>query len=645
MSAAKGDPDAGRGDPKASSESGPTEASEEIPEELRDKIGRLPTSPGVYIMKDARSRILYIGKAVNLRSRVRSYFGKSSDTRFFLTYLVRKVADIDCVLVDSEAEALILENNLIKKHRPVYNVRLKDDKTYVSIVVTLSEDWPRVRVTRRYKKNADRYFGPYGSASAVREMLRMIKTVFPLRTCTNGFFKSRKRPCLEYEIGRCTAPCVDLIDRAAYQEDVDQVILFLEGKNKQLERIVTERMEQAAERRAYELAARYRDQLAAIRRVFETQKAQEFRLGDLDVFATVVEGEYVAVQELLVRGGKIVNSQCHSFKTSLDPAQVLSSFLTQSFLADRFVPPELLIDRDFEDRPLIETWLTQKREAKARVYVPQRGDKAALMRLAEKNARNSFRVDRTEQERIESMLESLRTHLQMERPPRRIECYDISNFQGSLAVGAMVSFEDGQPVKSRYRKFRIQTVVGADDFRCMQEVLERRLARGREEEDLPDLLVIDGGKGQLGVATSVLRKLGLDDLAVIGLAKERRRKLTTERVFLPGARDPIPLAQDTQESLYLQRIRDEAHRFAIGYHRELRKKKTLRTGLEDIPGVGKKRIEALIRQFGTLKRISTASQAAIADVVGPKLAERIHEALSAPDDSVGGTSEPKRGGR
>jgi excinuclease ABC subunit C len=601
---------------------------------LLEKVARFPATPGVYVMKDSRSRILYIGKAVNLRARVRSYFGKSADTRVFTRFLVDRLADVDCIVTESEAEALILENNLIKKHRPVYNIRLKDDKTYVSIKVTMSEKWPRVLVTRRYKKDADLYFGPYGSASAVREMLRVIKTVFPLRTCTNGFFASRKRPCIEYEIGRCTAPCVGLIAREVYLEDVRQVVLFLKGRNKELERIIEERMRQAAERRAYELAARYRDQLHAIRKVFETQKAQEFHLGDLDVFAAVEDAGHIAVQELLVRDGKIVNSQCHAFRTGLDRAEVLASFVTQCFLADRYVPPEVLIDLDFPDRELLEKWLTEKRGSRVHLHVPQRGDKAALIELARKNARNSFQLERDREAQVEAVLASLQKHLGMSRLPRKIECYDISNFHGSLAVGAMVTFEDGRPAKDSYRKFRIQTVVGADDFRCLREVLERRLRRGLEAGDLPDLLLIDGGKGQLGVAVDTLAELKVDGVALAALAKERRRRGTSERVFTPGHREPLPLAQDTPESLYLQRIRDEAHRFAVRFHRELRRRKTLRTGLEGIRGLGAKRRQALIDRFGTLKGISAASREEIAAVVGERLVDSVLERLRSrsPDD-------------
>ena len=594
---------------------------------LKDKVSRLPTSPGVYIMKDSRSRILYIGKAVNLRSRVRSYFGKSNDGRLFIRLLMERIDDLDCILTETEDEALILENNLIKKHRPLYNVRLKDDKTYVSIKVTLSEEWPRVMVTRRYKAGEDLYFGPYGSSTAVREMLRVIKTVFPLRTCTNGFFRNRTRACLEYEIGRCTAPCVDLISKKDYMEDVSQVVMLLKGKSRELERIIEKRMKAASGNRLYELAARYRDQLAAIGKVFETQKVEEFRLGDIDAFSIIREGNFVAIQEVLVREGKIISSRTHSFRTELRRAEVLSSFLTQCYLTDRYIPPEVLCDSDFRDRELLESWLSEKRGRRSRITLPQRGDKAAIIRLANRNAHNSFRIERDEQERMETLLESIEKHLELPNPPRRIECYDISNFQGSLAVGSMVSFEDGKPVRNRYRKYRIQTVVGADDFRCMKEVLERRLERGIKDGDLPDLVLVDGGKGQLSSAMKALKKIGLSSLPVAALAKERRRRQTTERIFLPGRKNPIALAQDTPESLYLQRIRDEAHRFAIRYHRELRRRDAMKTGLEDIPGIGKKRQQALLDRFRTLEKIRGASTEELSEVIGDKLALDLQSTL------------------
>jgi excinuclease ABC subunit C len=594
---------------------------------LAEKIQRFPQSPGVYIMKDASSRIIYIGKALNLRSRVRSYLGRSSDERVFYRFLVDKIADVDCIVAASEAEALILENNLIKKHRPVYNIRLKDDKTYVSIKVTFSEEWPRVLVVRRYKRDGSLYFGPYGSAGAVREMLRVIKTVFPLRTCSDAFFKGRSRPCIEHEIGRCTAPCVGLIEREKYLELVHEVVLFLKGKNKELFQLMDQKMKSASAGRQYELAARYRDQIRAIERVFEAQKAQEWGLGDLDVFATAREGEHVQVEEILVREGKIVNSQCHAFRTSLETSEVLSSFLSQYYLTERYIPPEVLCDADFPDRPLLEGWLRKKRGARLEILVPERGEKGKLVDLARKNAVNSFAISRTQEEQVERIQASLQAKLGMAAPPRRIECFDISNFQGDLAVGAMVHFEDGRPVKDRYRKFRIQTVIGADDFKCLHEVLDRRLRRGLEEKDLPDLMMVDGGKGQLQVAVKLARDLGIEDLAILGLAKERRPKGTTERIFVPGSSAPLPLSQDSVESLFLQRIRDEAHRFAVRYHRDLRKKQTLRTGLEGLPGIGKKRRLLILQKFETLKNLRLATEKEIADVVGEKLARVVYEKL------------------
>ncbi len=604
-------------------------------EALLEKVRRFPASPGVYIMRDCRNRTLYVGKAVNLRSRVRSYFAKSSDTRIFYKFLVERIADVDCIVTASEAEALILENNLIKKRRPLFNIRLRDDKNYVCLKVTVTEEWPRVKVTRRYQNDGDVYFGPYGSAGSVREMLRVIKKVFPLRTCTNGFFATRKRPCIEYDIGRCTAPCVDLISREKYMEDVDEVILFLRGQNKKLLDLLDGKMRRASENRQFELAARYRDQIRAIERVFEVQKAQDVAFGEMDVFAHHRQGDAVAVHELVIRDGKIINSHTHSFRSNLESAEIIASFLTQYYLADRFVPPRILCDTDFPERDVLSQWLREKRGSAVEVRVPQRGDRKRLVEMASENARNHFEVARSRTERVHTTLEGLQKRLELSRYPRRIECFDISNFQGRLAVGSMVVFEDGLPERSQYRKFRIKTVSGADDFSMMREVLERRFRDWREApHDLPDLVVIDGGKGQLGVAYAVFRKLDIDDVGLVSLAKKRRRRGTTERIFIPGRSDPLPMTQDSAESLLIQHIRDEAHRFAIRYHRELRKKAAVRTGLEGIPGVGRKRAEKLLRHFGSVKRLREADLDSIREVVGPKLAEAIHHRLHETDGAA-----------
>ena len=433
---------------------------------LREKVDRFPSSPGVYIMKDSSSRIIYIGKAVNLRTRAKSYLNRGSDTRVFYSFLVGKVADVDCIVAESEAEALILENNLIKKHRPVYNIRLKDDKTYVSIKVTVTEDWPRVMVVRRYKRDGNLYFGPYGSASSVREMLRVIKTVFPLRTCSNAFFKNRKRPCIEHEIGRCTAPCVDLITRERYGEDVNEVILFLKGRNRELLRILEEKMRRAAEARQYELAARYRDQMRAIDRVFQTQKAQDWDIDDIDVFATARENDLVAVQEVLVRDGKIINSHCHTFRTSLETSEVMASFLSQYYLVERYIPTEILCDTDFPDRPLLEEWLRDKRGVRVSISVPERGDKARLVELARKNALNAFAVSRTREEQMEGLLLSLQRQLALPVAPpahRVLRCLDLPGGPhrrlprllrgGQAAQGPLQEVPD--PHRERDRRLRL----------------------------------------------------------------------------------------------------------------------------------------------------------------------------------------------
>lgn len=580
-------------------------------------------------MKDSRERILYIGKAVNLRSRVRSYFSGASDSRIFFSHLVSRIKDVDCILTSSESEALILENNLIKKHRPMFNIRLRDDKNYICLKVTVTEDWPRVRVTRRYRQDGDLYFGPYGSSGSVQAMLSVIKKLFPLRSCSNGFFKDcarDQRPCIEHDIGQCSAPCVDFVTRENYRRDVEEVLLFLRGKNAELLKILEEKMSRTAAKRQYELAARYRDQIRAIEKVFEVQKAQSISHGDMDVFAHIREGNAMGVQELIIREGKIIHSHCHSFRSSLETPEIMASFLAQYYMEERYVPRRILCDCDFPERGILKEWLRERRGAAVDLLVPERGEKKRLILMARENARNAFDLARSGTEKRLASLEGLQRALDLVEPPRRIECYDISNFQGSLAVGAMVVFEDGLAEKNSYRKFRIKTVEGADDFRMMREVLQRRFERGIDDpQSLPDLVLIDGGKGQLGVAIDVVEKLGLKQVKVASLAKERRSRGTKERIFVPGRPDPLPVPQDSPESLLLQQIRDEAHRFAIRYHRSLRDKATRLTGLEKIPGVGKKRREKLIKKFGKLDEIKKASEESLREVVGPALAEKIYE--------------------
>lgn len=592
-------------------------ASSGTPEHIQRKLAALPAEPGVYVFTDAASRVVYVGKAASLRSRVRSYFSGASDGRPLFRSIVENTADLDCIICENELEALLLENNLIKKHRPRFNVRLRDDKTYVSLRVTHSEEWPRVQVVRQWKDDGNSYFGPYSSAQSVREMLRVIKKFFPLRTCANGFFRNRKRPCMEYEIGQCTAPCVGLISREDYQRWVDETVLFLRGKNQTLLPVLEERMRSLAEKREYERAAKVRDQIAAIRRVMERQKVQEIRFGDLDIFGWYRKEDFVSIHVLLNRDGKLIHSSTHSYRTPLPDGEVLSSFLTQFYAPERYLPPEILVPFEFEDAPLIEEWLARRRGKRLTLHVPKRGGKRKLVDMASKNGAINSENDELRQRAQESLAERLAVSLGLVQPLHRIECYDIAHLQGSLTVASRVVFEAGEPVPALYRRYKIRTVDGNDDFASLMEVLARRF-RGQQRRDvLPDVVMVDGGKGQVNSVQQVLTQLGVA-VPLIGIAKDRRRKgaHTTERIYLPYQSEPLDVSEESPESRFLQRVRDEAHRFANEFHRELRRKRALSTGLEEIPGIGARRRQSLLAHFGSLKALRTATVEEIAAVPG-----------------------------
>ena len=584
---------------------------------LLAKVDALPRDPGVYIFSDVGSRIIYVGKATNLRSRVRSYFTGGDDGRPLYRYIVEQTADLDCVVTANEVEALLLENNLIKKHRPRYNVRLRDDKQYVSLRLTTAEKWPRVQVVRPWKDDGNLYFGPYSSAQSVREMLRVIKRYIPLRTCSNGFFRARTRPCMEYEIGHCTAPCMGLTTEDEYAQLVEETALFLRGKDHKLIPILEARMAKASEALEFEQAAKIRDQIRAIERVMAKQKVQEVRLGDADVFGFHRRHDFVSVQVLLIREGKILHSTTHSFRTPLGDEAVLSSFLTQFYQYERYLPPDILLPFDFEDRKTLEGWLEERRGKKLRLLVPVRGQKKELVAMASRNAEVNSSTDQLRRDAQDALARSIAAKVGASRSVRRIECYDISGMQGTLQVASRVVFEDGEPDSSLYRRYKIRTVTGTDDFKSMLEVLERRFRPGPKRDALPDLVVVDGGKGQISSAVQALERLGVD-VPIVGLAKERRRggRTVPERVFVPGRSTPIDLASDTPESLLLQRIRDEAHRFANQFHRELRRKRNLSSGLEEIPGVGARRRQALLAHFGSLRALRAASLSEIENVPG-----------------------------
>lgn len=601
----------------------------------------LPTAPGVYVMKDAEGAVVYVGKAKSLRARVAQYFQEgTSDYRAFIRLLGGLLADIETVVTRSEKEALLLEREMIRRHEPRFNIIWKDDKQYLCLRVDPKHAWPRVEVTRRMRKDGARYFGPYHSASAARQTLRVINRHFQLRTCRDTVLNNRTRPCLEYQIGRCPAPCVLDVSRDAYMENVDDVLLFLEGRGETLVERLEQRMWAAAAEEAYERAAHYRDQLRAVRKTMEKQGVALTQLRDLDVLGVFREGADVGISLVEVRGGRVENIQTTLFEEqAADDEEILASYILQraTEAGSAALAPELLVPFELEDAEVLVEIIGEELGRKVSIRTPKRGEGKKLLELAVENAEHGFHEQRLKTGALERTLEGLKTRLGLAKLPLRIECYDISNLGAHLIVGAQVVFERAAPAKQRYRKYRVKRLGGQDDFASMYEVLSRRFKRGLEEGDLPDLVVIDGGKGQLEVARAVFRDLGVEGVDLVSLAKSRvvgrdegdGTTRSPERVFLPGAKEPLVLPQTSAEVLLLARIRDEAHRFGITFHRELRNKARLRSGLEEIPGVGPTRRKALLRHFGSLRRLREASMEDIAAVpgVGAAAAKRIHESL------------------
>ena len=585
---------------------------------LEEKLNSLPVRCGVYLMRNPAGKVIYVGKAKDLRSRVRAYL-RGGDGRAHVQFLMRGVTDFETLVTQNEKEALILENNLTKQYKPRYNIRLKDDKSYLSIKVTLQHPWPRILATRKIVKDGSRYFGPYSSAASARETLDVIEKHFLLRTCTDYNFKNRARPCLQYQIKRCLGPCVLPVDSAEYRQNLKQAVLFIEGKNQELLRDLRRAMEDKAEQLDFEAAARIRDQFQAVEKTIEKQRMLSHWGADQDVFGLYREGGLIEVQVLFIRQGKLTGNQAYSFADlEFADADVLESFLTQFYQGERFIPEEILLPVEIEDREVREEYLTEKRGAKVALLCPQRGDKRKLVDMAAQNATQSFRERHDQEQQKERMLLELQHRLRLKNLPRRVECFDISNIHGTNAVGSMVSFFNGQPDKKRYRRYRIRSVDtshGGDDFAMMFEVLKRRFRRGLEESDLPDLVVVDGGKGQLGMALSAMHELGVRDVDVIGLAKMRVEramrssevKHSEERVFVRGQSNPILLRPGSAALHLLQQVRDEAHRFAISYHRILRTRNTLTSALDQVAGIGSARKRALLRAFGSVRRLQQAS--------------------------------------
>ncbi len=597
----------------------------------------MPQKPGVYLFRDTSGNVLYVGKAANLHSRVRSYFGAPDTLSPKLGRMVTRVSDFEFLVTDSDQEALILECNLIKKHRPRYNVRLKDDKTYPYLKINVQDDCARVYVTRRVDKDGSTYFGPFASAGSVRKTLDLLKNLFPFRSCKREIRGVDRRACLEYDIHRCSGPCIGAISKDEYREIINQVVMFLEGRQESVVKELERKMAGASERLEFERAAVLRDQIRAVEMVTERQKITSTERGDQDVIALAQSKDQANVEVFFIRSGRLVERDHFMVQGAQDeePGQIMTGFLNQFYDSATYIPHVILLQHLPDDILVLERWLESKRGARVNLLVPQRGEKRRLVEMVAENARQGLeqlRVKRlADPETTAAALGELRDALQLPHAPQRVECYDISDIRGTSAVGSMVVFQGGQPMTAHYRRFRIKTVAGADDYAMIREVLRRRFKRaeGFKRPDksgwtiVPDLVLIDGGKGHLSAARDAMRETGVDFIPVASVAKEN------EEIFRPDIATPIILAR-TSPALYLvQRIRDEAHRFALGYHRRVRRSEAMASALDNVLGVGPKRKRALLRKFGSVKAIREADIDEIAAVVGMtrSLAQRVREHL------------------
>ena len=619
---------------------------------VREKLDALPTRPGVYIYRDARGTIIYVGKAVNLRNRVRSYFHASADLTIKTQRLVAEIADLEIWPTDTELEALLLECNLIKQHKPKFNVRLKDDKRYPYIKVNWQDPYPKVITTRKMEQDGARYFGPFTNSSAVYQTLDTLRKIFPYLTCDRDITGKDKRACLYYDIKLCSAPCIGAASQAEYRATIEQLCHFLEGKTEQVEAEITRKMQAASEAMHYERAAQYRDQLKAIRHIVERQKIISTTAQDQDVVAFARDDSRgdACVQVFFIRQGKLIGREYFVLEGAQDEDahEIMSGFLKQFYEKAATIPPEVLIQVNIEEAGIIEQWLKQKRGAAVKLDVPREGPTCDLVAMAAESAAQTLAVLeaqwQADEHKQEEALQLLAEALGLAEPPARIECFDISNTQGTAIVGSMIVFIKGVPKKSDYRKFNVKSVQGEpNDFASMKEVLTRRFRRyldgkqtfevsetskvsGKKQDSsfvmLPDLLIVDGGRGQLGVAVEVLKDMGLfEAVPVVGLAKQQ------EEIFVPGRSASILLPRKSQGLYLLQRVRDEAHRFAITAHRTQRAKIGLASQLDSIPGIGPARRKLLLKRFGSLEGIRAATEQELAEVVPRSIAQAVKAAL------------------
>lgn len=601
------------------------------------QLKQLPSRPGVYLFKDDRGNILYVGKAARLRNRVRSYFAGKGKLTAKLERLVAHVRDIEFFVTNSEQEALILELNLIKRYRPHYNVRLKDDKTFPFLKITLNEDWPRIYFTRRVTDDGARYFGPFASARSVRETLKVLKKIFPFRTCTQPVFGAGSRVCLEYHMNQCVGPCIGAATKEEYAKVIRQVILFLEGRQDTVLKQLKRKMQAAAETLDFEKAAIRRDQIHDIEQIIDGQRIAATVSGEQDVIAFASEKDLACVQVFFIRAGRLIGRESFVLQgvSSENPERIMSSFVKQFYSSATYIPSLVLLQHPVEDQITIEEWLKSRKGANVRLEMPSRGNKKQLVNIVIANAEQGLAQLKLKHSPASSdltaALSEIQKELKLPRLPERMECYDISNIQGKMAVGSMVVFDKGKPKPAHYRRFRIKTVAGADDYAMLQEILQRRFGRSLQSGEsaasswavIPDFVLIDGGKGQLNAARSAMAAAGAGTVPVAGLAKEN------EEIFVPGQSAPVTLPPGSPARQMLQHLRDEAHRFALGYHRRVRMKESFVSALDNIPGIGQKRKRALLRKFGSVQALRDANEAELAAAEGMNLglAKKVKEYL------------------
>ncbi len=600
---------------------------------LKDRLAQIPPDPGVYLFKDAENTIIYVGKAAQLKKRLSSYFTEKRQTDGKLNALLQRIQDFEFILVGSEKEALVLESNLIKKHRPRYNVVLKDDKRYPCLRINTRHPYPKLSIVRKIKRDGTLYFGPFTSAGAVRQSLKIVNKTFKLRKCSDREFKQRTRPCLHYQMKQCLAPCCKEVDKKVYGAMIHEVVLFLNGRAPDLVKQIRSEMNLQAERQQFEKAADLRDKLFAIERTLEKQRSVSTDMKDRDVIGLWTESGNVMITMLYIRGGFLLGKRQFPFESVWDPkSEILSGFMRQFYERAHSVPSEILVSHTPDDVGIIKSVLAQNRGAGVNIHEPQRGEKRKLVQMALENAEIGLSEWQAANAHDTALLQGLKLRLKMDRLPLRIECFDNSHLYGRNAVSAMVVFDMAQPQKSAYRTYRFKAPVMQDDYAAMAEVLGRRYGRPKKRDPLPDLLVVDGGKGQLNIATDIIAGLGLKgSFDIVGIAKRDEKKgEARDKIYQPGRVNAVMFGRHLEELLLLQRIRDEAHRFAIRFHRKRRGRSGLRSVLDDIPGVGPKRKNLLLKSFGGIESIRSAEVEMLAALPGMnrQVAEKVKEYLS-----------------